>query len=218
MRTFVSSVHQIFRRAAGSIRRLRVFQKLKKNLTAEREEYIVLITLRVMNGREKSIPAVHRNTRFRPILLVAMWLVIAIPEFSPGEEVSIAKRQPWATSKIAGSPEPPLPFRVEVAFAELKFQQPLDLSAAPGSSRLFVAEQGGKIYSFENRPNVSQKDLVADLKLSHPELSKSLCVLHSRQRQAGRYIRLSVCIVEDRAASAGPRERTHLDSLVVRRT
>ena len=171
MRTFVSSVHQIFRRAAGSIRRLRVFQKLKKNLTAEREEYIVLITLRVMNGREKSIPAVHRNTRFRPILLVAMWLVIAIPEFSPGEEVSIAKRQPWATSKIAGSPEPPLPFRVEVAFAELKFQQPLDLSAAPGSSRLFVAEQGGKIYSFENRPDVSQKDLVADLKLSHPELS-----------------------------------------------
>ena len=100
-------------------------------------------------------------------------ILIAVGTLCPalGDESSATKREAWTASRITGSPEPPLPYRVELAFPELKFQQPLDLSAVPGTSRFFVAEQGGKIYSFENRTDVTQLDLVADLKASHPELT-----------------------------------------------
>ncbi len=115
----------------------------------------------------------HRtcSDRIGIVVLATALTAMAIPRPVSGDESPVTKREAWATSRITGSPEPPLPFRVEPAFPELKFEQPLDLSAAPGTSRLFVAEQGGKIYSFEDRFDTTQKNLVADLKLSHPELT-----------------------------------------------
>lgn len=75
----------------------------------------------------------------------------------------IAKRIPWTTSKITGSPEPPLPYRNERAFPKLSFKSPLALMSAPGTDRLFLLEIAGKVYSFENRPNVEKADLALDL-------------------------------------------------------
>jgi len=117
--------------------------------------------------------SIHRtcSDQIGIVLLATVLTAMAIPRPVSGEESPVTKREAWAASKITGSPEPPLPFRVEPAFTELKFEQPLDLTAAPGTSRLFVAEQGGKIYSFENRSDATQLDLVADLKASHPELT-----------------------------------------------
>ena len=60
----------------------------------------------------------------------------------------------WTTSRITGSPEPPPPYRVERAFPGLKFVNPVELTAAPGTDRLFLAEQSGKIYSFPNDPSM----------------------------------------------------------------
>src|SRR4051794_35360200 len=73
----------------------------------------------------------------------------------PGEEAqSIAKasglekRIPWTTSNVKGSPEPPPPYRTELAFPRLpKFEEPLDFTFGPGTQRLWVAERWGKIYS-----------------------------------------------------------------------
>src|SRR5258707_669951 len=70
----------------------------------------------------------------------------------PAKPFGIAKRVPWTTSHIKGSPEPPLPFRAEMAFPHLAFDFPLDLVMGPGSNRWFVAEQFGRIYSFPNDP------------------------------------------------------------------
>ena len=73
------------------------------------------------------------------------------------------KRTPWTTSRIIGSPEPPLPYVTERAFPSLKFEQCLDITNAPGSDRFFVVEQAGKIYSFPNKPDVEAADLVVDI-------------------------------------------------------
>lgn len=73
------------------------------------------------------------------------------------------KRVPWTTSRITGSPEPPLPYISERVFPSLKFTNCLDLIKMPGSDRLLVIEQAGKIFSFPNRPDVEAVDLVADL-------------------------------------------------------
>lgn len=81
----------------------------------------------------------------------------------PPLTVGIAKRVSWTTSRIAGSPEAPLPYVTGPAFPGLKFKGCLDIAQAPGSDRLFVAEQGAKIYSFPNQPNVRKADLLADL-------------------------------------------------------
>ena len=82
----------------------------------------------------------------------------------------IEKRIPWTTSRIAGSPDPPLPYVVKRVFPKLKFKEPVDWANTPSIDRLFVAEQWGKIFSFKNEPYVEQPDLVIDL---HKEIPAS---------------------------------------------
>jgi uncharacterized repeat protein (TIGR03806 family) len=76
----------------------------------------------------------------------------------------VANRTPWKTSRISGSPDPPLPYTTERVFPSLKFNQCLDIAKVPGSDRFFVAEQSGKLFSFPNKPDVEQADLVVDFK------------------------------------------------------
>src|SRR5579862_3088834 len=59
-----------------------------------------------------------------------------------------ARRVPWTTSRIAGSPEPPPPYTVEPAFPKLTFEFPVVLVPEPGTNRLFLGELRGKISSF----------------------------------------------------------------------
>ncbi|MCX7422807.1 MAG: PQQ-dependent sugar dehydrogenase [Planctomycetia bacterium] len=78
-------------------------------------------------------------------------------------KVGLDKCVAWTTSRISGSPEVPLPYVTERAFPAIKFNNCLDITKAPGSDRLFVAEQGGKIFSFRNKSDVASADLVVDL-------------------------------------------------------
>jgi uncharacterized repeat protein (TIGR03806 family) len=93
--------------------------------------------------------------------------------------VGIDKRVPWTTSRVKGSPEPPDPYRSEVAFPRLKFSEPLDLARVPCGNRLVVAERHGKIYSFVNDPRTNRADLLLDLKKTvysvtlHPQFEKN---------------------------------------------
>ena len=52
----------------------------------------------------------------------------------------------------------------EPAFPKLKFEEPLDLTYAPGTDRLFVAERWGKIWSFVNKKDVAKADLALEFK------------------------------------------------------
>ena len=85
------------------------------------------------------------------------------------KEVAPAGRAPWTTSRVRGTPDPPPPFRVEPAFPRLRFEKPIALAATRGIDRVFVAELGGKVYSFPNRPDVEAADLAIDLPSAIPE-------------------------------------------------
>jgi uncharacterized repeat protein (TIGR03806 family) len=50
-----------------------------------------------------------------------------------------------------------------IAFPNLTFERPISIVAEPGSNRLMVGEQEGKIYAFENNASVSTKTLFLDL-------------------------------------------------------
>jgi putative heme-binding domain-containing protein len=80
------------------------------------------------------------------------------------DDETTPKRKPWTTSRIIGSPEPPPPFRVVRVFPNLRFQNPVLCAFAPGSERLFIAEQSGKIFSFPPQADISRGDLFIDLK------------------------------------------------------
>ncbi|MEZ6050323.1 MAG: PQQ-dependent sugar dehydrogenase [Planctomycetaceae bacterium] len=90
-------------------------------------------------------------------------VALLTPGFAADQDSGHEVRVPWTTSRITGSPDPPLPFTTERVFPQLTFTRCLDIAAPRGSERLFVAEQDGKIFSFPNRPDVEQADLVADL-------------------------------------------------------
>ncbi|MCI0641594.1 MAG: PQQ-dependent sugar dehydrogenase [Gemmataceae bacterium] len=81
------------------------------------------------------------------------------------KQSGLEKRVPWTTSKMVGFPEPPPPYTTEPAFPKLpKFEEPLDMTYAPGTNRLFIAERWGKIYSFVNIKNVDKANLALEFK------------------------------------------------------
>jgi uncharacterized repeat protein (TIGR03806 family) len=92
---------------------------------------------------------------------------------------NVEKRIPWTTSRVAGSPDPPDPYRTEVAFPKIRFESPLAMNVVPGSNRLAVAERYGKIYTFVNLRDVAYKTLLIDLKhpvyaiAFHPDYAKN---------------------------------------------
>ena len=108
----------------------------------------------------------------RSLLFTLACLFLVPLELSTADlpNIGISERVAWTTSSVSGSPEPPLPYASERVFPSLKFTNCLDITAAPGSDRLFVVEQGGKIVSFPNRSDVASVDLVVDLAKELPEV------------------------------------------------
>lgn len=83
-----------------------------------------------------------------------------------------ATRVPWTQSRIIGSPEPPLPLVLERVYPQLEFDKPVSIHPLPGSQRLVVCEQGGKIYSFDRHAEPAAADLLADFNAQRPPLSE----------------------------------------------
>lgn len=75
-------------------------------------------------------------------------LLILAQIFATAFSSAAADRIPWTTGRVSGSPLPPAPYRVERRFTAVEFDHPVDLCVAPGSDRIFVAEQSGRISSF----------------------------------------------------------------------
>lgn len=102
---------------------------------------------------------------FLACLVVTSDSVVVADDSQP---FGIEKRIPWTTSHVTGSLEPPPPYRIEHRFPKLQFKNPVVLTSAPGSGRLFVAEVEGHIYSFPNNNDCSQVDLFLNAKESLP--------------------------------------------------
>lgn len=109
-----------------------------------------------------------------------------------------AKHPAWTASRVKGSPDPAPPYRVELAFDKVKFDHPLDIAFAPGSDRLFVAEQGGKIFSFPNDPSADKLELAIDLKHAHKDLSALYGVTFHPKFESNRYVYLCYVLANDK--------------------
>src|SRR5262249_21692821 len=89
--------------------------------------------------------------------------------------------------KITGTPEPPPPYTVELAFPRLKFEFPVVLVRAPGTDRLFVGDLKGRIFSFPNDHGCKKADLALDLAKLHPDLTMFYGLVFHPQFDKNRY-------------------------------
>jgi putative heme-binding domain-containing protein len=154
-----------------------------------------------------------RHGRWLAGLVVALLLVIQ-PASSWSADVSDQRRPPWTTSRIHGSPEPPAPYRIELAFPSLRFDKPTSIEELPGDGRLLITEMSGKIFSFSEDAMITQPDLAVDLvKLLPAELANHAVSLwdaepHPAYRE-NRY--LFVCYVHPEAGGHTRVSRFTLD-------
>jgi uncharacterized repeat protein (TIGR03806 family) len=105
----------------------------------------------------------------------------------------LERRVPWTGSKIAGTPEPPPPYTVELAFPNLKFEFPVVLVPAKGTNRLFLGGVKGKVESFPNDPGCRKADLVIDMAKLHPDLTMFYGLIFHPKFDENRYV--YVCYV-----------------------
>ncbi|HEY2148259.1 MAG TPA: PQQ-dependent sugar dehydrogenase, partial [Pirellulales bacterium] len=94
--------------------------------------------------------------------LLPLWLADTC-SVSAAENATAPPRAAWTTSHVTGTPEPPPPYITPRVFPKLHFNHSLEMVVAPGSDRWFVVEQGGKIFSFPNRQDCEQADLLLDI-------------------------------------------------------
>ena len=73
-------------------------------------------------------------------------------------------RDVWKESKLTGSPDKPSPYTLVRSYDGLSFDNPVLITSGPNDGRLYVLEQKGKLFSFEqSNHGVQQADLVIDL-------------------------------------------------------
>jgi putative heme-binding domain-containing protein len=97
------------------------------------------------------------------ITVVAFLTTSWWPNSTADEPKAEAKRKPWTTSKITGSPDPPPKFKAVRVFPEVKFHHPLLVTRCPGTDRLFVGEQEAVLYSIKPGP-AAKAELFFDLR------------------------------------------------------
>jgi len=134
-------------------------------------------------------------------------------EASPEETkpYGLTKRIPLTTSRVIGSPDRPLPYRSQRAFAKLQFKRPLYLGFEPGTDRFLVVEQKERILAFPNDPEASETKLFLELKdhdlysfCFHPRYAENRFVyifsngLNSEKVKKNRILRYTVTADEPR--------------------
>src|SRR6266540_1105010 len=78
--------------------------------------------------------------------LAAFVLICILPPLQGADEQAFGldHRIPWTTSRVAGSPEPPLPFTVEKTFTNIQWRAPIFVTPEPDSDYLLIVLAGGE--------------------------------------------------------------------------
>ena len=96
--------------------------------------------------------------------LAACVLAVWFPGLSRGLAFAEQHRTAWADCRVHGTPDPPPPLKTSRVYPHIAFQLPTELAIAPGSSRIFVTEQFGRVFSFPDNPETRTADLLIDAK------------------------------------------------------
>ncbi|MEM8735706.1 MAG: PQQ-dependent sugar dehydrogenase, partial [Planctomycetota bacterium] len=118
-----------------------------------------------------------RNTGFQSHLwrsLSVAWLIYS--SLLVTSAISAAERVPWTASRIQGSAEPPKPYRLEPAFPELQFRNPVELVTLPGSNLMLLLQVDGKVFLFEDDFACKQAVQVHDIAAQFEGFGRSFSI------------------------------------------
>ena len=121
-------------------------------------------------GRESVVPQadVHKSNKDKtesPANLVKLGEEVDTIDVTSAETGldNVAPRPAWTTSRVHGSPDPPLPFQVEEVFDGLSFYAPVFIQQIPGTEQYLIGELCGRIYSIDKNSPDADPELVIDL-------------------------------------------------------
>jgi putative heme-binding domain-containing protein len=97
-------------------------------------------------------------------------------------------RVPWTTSRIQGTPEPPPPYVVERLDPGLTFNKPLDVTPLPGTDRLVVLEENGRMFSFVPGASADKADLFGELSAYDSETARSYALTFHPRFEENRFV------------------------------
>ena len=84
-----------------------------------------------------------RTRLFQPELLLCLFGLIVADASSAGVSAADRNRIPWTESRLIGTPDPPLPYRVTRAYEKLPLFAPVYIRPEPGTDRLFFLDHKG---------------------------------------------------------------------------
>ena len=103
------------------------------------------------------------------VSVVAAWTAAAaddgrdsLNESPASGRVGLTERVPWTTSRIAGSPDPPSPYRIERLYPGLSFDQPVEMIDYPDGEQVCVVERRGAIHLFKRDQSVESTERLLD--------------------------------------------------------
>ncbi|PHQ34333.1 sugar dehydrogenase [Rhodopirellula bahusiensis] len=74
-----------------------------------------------------------------------------------------AERPAWTESRLQGTPEPPLPLKVQRVHPNLVVRSPITAMDLPGTNRRLLLQVSGQVSTFENRDDVETMELALDI-------------------------------------------------------
>src|SRR6266700_3793596 len=114
--------------------------------------------------------AATRSSAIAVLLLTACArMSLDVLQAADEQPFGIERRIPWTTSRVIGSPDPPLPYTVEKTFTNIKWQAPIYLTPEPDSDYLLVVQQGGekerpsKILRVRDDPNADTAETLLEV-------------------------------------------------------
>lgn len=90
----------------------------------------------------------------------------AIDRAEENAPFGLNKRVPFTTNRVVGSPEPPLPYKTEPAFPNLKVFQPIGIEPEPGTANIWITQHigswtgGSKLLRVKNVDDVATSEEV----------------------------------------------------------
>jgi hypothetical protein len=127
---------------------------------------------------------IHRETRdslrgepgkrARRALTIAMRATIAVNLLvvfatAADEPYGIQARIPWSSSRLVGSPDPPLPFTIEKTFTKQPWKTPIYIAEEPGTDRLWIVQaesepgQTSRIIRIKDDPAANESEVLLDI-------------------------------------------------------
>lgn len=82
--------------------------------------------------------------------IISLSLLIAFCLQATAEETRNQRTTPWTTSRVQGSPNPPLPYTTQRVFTKVILDRPTNISWLPSAQKWIANHAGNKIVTFDN--------------------------------------------------------------------